>query len=246
MAFWVGAIAFLAVSWALRRGPRQVDRVFADRLVISFFGAVSAGKSSGIKATFGVNPGNIHPIPGTTKRVRVWALPEGLSVADTPGMQDPDEQRVRLAKSFIDNTDIFVHVINSNPGITQKVKADMAVLRATCRPVLVVLNKIDTISEGVRAGFVLHQQKIADVAPEMFFSVAFDPLPQVSGTPMSVEPLRERIRQVVERQGAQLVREKRRARMVQRAEKQRSTLASAASIMMERLLDHGNRKCQNV
>ena len=157
---------------------------------------------------FGINPGSIHPIPGTTKEVGIWTLPDGLSIADTPGLQDINDVNVTKAKKFIDNTDVFIYVINSNGGITEKVRGDLELLKAIGRPLLVVLNKIDTIEKNKCKEFVEHQFRVAGVYRESFLAVAFDPLPQISQKPINVELVQEWISKTLKEKGELLLKKK--------------------------------------
>lgn len=193
---------------AIANKPRHIASEYRNKIIISFYGSANAGKSSGVKALFGINPGIIHPIPGTTKEVGVWTLPDGLSIADTPGLQDINDVNVAKAKMFIDNTDVFIYVINSNGGITEKVRADLELLKAIGRPLLVVLNKIDTIEKNKCKEFVEHQFRVAGVSRESFLAVAFDPLHQISQKPINIALVRKWINKTVKEKGEMLLKEK--------------------------------------
>ncbi|ODS31901.1 MAG: putative GTPase protein [Candidatus Scalindua rubra] len=200
---------------AIAKTPRYVDKEYKDRLVISLYGAASSGKSSGGKALFGIDNGTIHPIPGTTKKVSVCTLPQGMSVADTPGLQDTNEELVKRAKNFIDNVDIFIYVINLNGGVTKKVKADLLLLKEVKRPLAVVLNKIDTIDSKKRDEFIGHQKSVVEsIHPWKFFTVAFDPLPQISKKPINVVQVLDWVTSTVKEKGNELLKEKQNAEVI--------------------------------
>ena len=174
--FVISAITAKTVGGFLLRnvGPRKrmVSKNLVDRLVIGFFGSASAGKSSGLKVLYGVNPGKIHPIPGSTEQVNVFPISDnpagqsslmGISLADTPGLDDNDLEKGQTAKDFIDNVDIFIYVINANGGVSEKVAGHLRILWRTERPMLILMNKIDTIKVRDRAKFVKHQRKVLGV-----------------------------------------------------------------------------------
>ncbi len=190
--------------------PRKVTRENKDRLIVSFYGAASSGKSSAAKALYGMDTER-GPIADTTKKVSVWNLPEGLSVADTPGLQSTNEELVKNAKRFIDDVDIFIYIINSNGGITKEVMSDLKLLKAVGRPLAVVLNKIDTILPEERETFLIHQFSVADVPPDTFFSVAFDPHPQLSNEKINIKNIRNWINSTIKEKGNMLLEEKRKA-----------------------------------
>lgn len=185
--------------------PRRVSRELSDRLVIAFYGAASAGKSSGVKALFDVEVGSIHPIPGTTTEVSWWHLNGHLSVADVPGLQDINEALVQKALDFMDNADILVYVINSNGGITEKVMEDLEHMKTLGRPLLVTLNKIDTIEASQRDEFFFHQSGVAGVPRQDMYPVAFDPLPQISHEPINIVPIKEWIHRTLQNRGEDLL-----------------------------------------
>lgn len=192
--------------------PRHVDEQYRHGLVLAFFGPASSGKSTAVKCLFGVNPGRIHPIPGTTRDVQVWRAPGALLVADTPGTQDTSDERVQKTRRFMDNVDIFVYVVNANGGIGSRVAGELEVFRAVGRPLLVVLNKIDTIPDGhKRNEFINHQRSVAGVPATDFIVSAFDPLPAISREPMNVKAVRNWIQKTVRDEGEDLLKQKARA-----------------------------------
>jgi predicted GTPase len=221
---WIPGVALLGgalgyvVGKLLESDPaassRWVSRKYRDKLMVAFYGAASSGKSSAVKTLFGLDVNHIHPIPGTTDQVYVWRLPSGISIADTPGLQDIDEGFVLKAKSFIDDVDIFVYLINANGGINEKVQADLNLLKAVKRPFLAVLNKIDTIHPGHRQEFFEHQLVASGVPRENMMLAAFDPIPSISPHPINVEAVRAWIGQTVKGKGEDLLREKRTAEIV--------------------------------
>ncbi len=151
VALGLGALWDILLSSAGK--PRRVAKDYQDKLILALYGSAASGKTTAVKVLYGVEVGAIHPIPGTTKSVHVQTLPKGLSVADTPGLQDTNEEFVARAKEFVDNVDIFIYLINSNGGITDKVRVDLEFIKAVGRPLLVLLNKIDTIPTSQRKEF---------------------------------------------------------------------------------------------
>jgi predicted GTPase len=193
---------------------RCVSRKDLDKLVVAFYGAASSGKSSAVKALFGLDVKHIHPIPGTTDKVYVWQLPSHICIADTPGLQDIDQDLIKRAKSFIDNVDIFVYLVNSQGGINEKVQADLNLLKAVARPLLVVLNKIDTIDRRQHRQFFKHQLVAAGVPRENMLEAAFDPIPSISPCPINVDRVRDWIDQAVRTKGENLLKQKSKAEIV--------------------------------
>lgn len=218
IVFVVAALAAKTVGGFLLRNvgasKRMVSKNLVDRLVIGFYGSASAGKSSSLHALYGIDPGKVHPIPGTTEQVNVYSLPDnaaghmndlGISLADTPGLDDKDLEKGQKAKGFIDNTDIFIYVINANGGIGEKVDGHLRILQQTKRPMLIVLNKIDTIKPKDRNRFINNQRKISGTKTSDFLAVAFDPLPKVSKDPINIDSVRRWMRKCVKTNGKALL-----------------------------------------
>src|SRR5688572_15637614 len=59
-------------------------------LTVAFLGSASAGKDSAIRALFGIDFGDVSPIPGSTDRIKVAPLdPEGrVLIVNAPGFGD--------------------------------------------------------------------------------------------------------------------------------------------------------------
>lgn len=225
--FVIAAFAAKTVGGYLLRnvGPskRRVSKNLVDRLVIGFYGSASAGKSSGLKALYGVSTGKIHPIPGSTEQVSVFPLPDSatgqnfelsISLADTPGLDDNDIERGQTAKDFIDNIDIFIYVINANGGVGEKVEGHLRILRQTQRPMLIIMNKIDTIKPRDRAKFVNHQRRVSGVRSGNFLAVAFDPLPKISKDPINIDSVQRWIRKCVKTNGKTLLKQKKSCKLI--------------------------------
>ena len=190
-------------------GVREVDPDLADQLVVSFFGIASTGKSSAVKTLYGVKR-PASPIPGTTqhvKRIR-GCVRVGVTVVDTPGLADIDEAVAQRALAFIDDTDIFVYLVNANGGVNSEVIKSLTHLRSAGRPLLAVINKIDTIDLSEREEFLADQlarlQSLCDDA----IAVAIDPHPSISKKPINLSALKDWIVNTVDEEGERLLEEK--------------------------------------
>lgn len=197
-AIWIAICLFKGFWEGIRDQPRKVSDEYKDNLVIGFYGEASAGKSSAIRALYGKSSDSIHPIPGTTKDVKVYSMDEDtIMVADTPGLLDINRESSNKAKEFIDNVDIFIYIVNASTGITEKVEVEIDNLKKIGRPLLIVLNKIDTIPKNKkRTEFIKHQSEVAKVEKDNFIEAAFDPLPQITNEPVNVDKVRQRINKI--------------------------------------------------
>lgn len=182
-----------------------------DALVIGFYGPASAGKSSAIRALFGIDVKNIHPTPGSTRDVSVWDVSDTwdedyeIYVADVPGLQDIDYTSIQKAWDFAGSVDIFVFVVNANGGVTDSVLQDLNRIRHQCRPVLVVLNKRDTIQLSQADELFRHQCATSGMDSSDFIPVAFDPHPIIAQGPMNIGKVHEWLTNVIKKQGDELL-----------------------------------------
>ena len=125
---------------------REWDKDKDNRsLNIAFLGSVSAGKSAAIESLFKVTMSDINPIPGSTPTVRVLPISQGVSIIDAPGLDDIREEVSDRALAICDNVDIFLLLINAQGGVNKEVMSHYQMMKGYDRPMLVLLNKIDTI-----------------------------------------------------------------------------------------------------
>jgi len=162
------------------------------RVTIGIVGSPSSGKDACIRAVFGIDSGNIDPVAGSTREVTITRLPgaTALFLVNTPGMGDVLEAVTAEAKQILDHVDLFVYVLNAQGGVQAREKSDVDTIVARGRPVLVAVNKIDTIREEDRARYVDDAQRRLGVPAEDFVAVAFDPLPQLADAPVGVAAVR--------------------------------------------------------
>jgi GTP-binding protein Era len=179
----------------------------AQHLTVAFLGSASAGKDSAIRALFGIDFGDISPIPGSTDRLRVSPLdPAGqVLVVNAPGFGDIRSEVDAVARKVLDSLDIVVYVVNSEGGATIDEKNDLAAIRSLGKPVLVALNKIDLIRPAQRDTFVAATLVQLGVDKKDAVVCAFDPLPQLSEEPLGVQQVVAWIYEQLEKSGKDLL-----------------------------------------
>jgi hypothetical protein len=181
----------------------RLRQALRHRVTIGIVGSPSSGKDAAMGAIFGLPTGNISPVAGSTKQVEIRRLPgsTALYVVNTPGMGDVVESVTEEAKQVLDHIDVFVYLVNAQGGVQARELADHAACRARRRPVLVVVNKIDTLRETDRDRFLDDcRTKLGAAQPDVL-AAAFDPLPQLSPQPLGVQAVREWIRRHLEALG---------------------------------------------
>lgn len=158
------------------------------RLTLAFLGSASSGKDSAIRAIFGVDFGEISPIPGSTSTLKVIPLDDAGQVllVNAPGFGDVRADVDAIARKVLDDLDVIVYVVNCEGGATIDERRDLDAIRARARPVLVCLNKIDLIRPKEREGFIVATLEQLGVDRKDCVVAAFDPLPQLAQEPIGV------------------------------------------------------------
>ncbi len=187
--------AIVAVS-RLRQAVRH-------RVTVGIVGSPSSGKDAAMRALFGIETGNVHPVAGSTREVEIRRLAgaSALYVVNTPGMGDVVESVTEEARQVLDHIDLFVYLVNAQGGVQEREKADHQACVRRGRPVLVVVNKVDTLRPADRDRLVADCRAKLGAAEEDVLAAAFDPLPQLSEEPIGVEPVQAWITRHLEELG---------------------------------------------
>ena len=169
----------------------EVEAALQKHLVLAFLGSASSGKDSAIRAIFGVDFGEVDPIPGSTDRVRVAPVDAGsrVMVVNAPGFGDVRADVDEAARKVLDQLDLAVYVLNCDGGATIDERRDLDAIRALGRPTLVCLNKIDLIRPHQLDAFVERTLDQLGIDASDTVRTAFDPLPALSETPIGVGPV---------------------------------------------------------
>lgn len=196
LLFWLGrprddlALPAIVEVSRLRHAVRH-------RVTVGIVGSPSSGKDAAVGAVFGLHTGNVDPVAGSTKAVEIRRLPgaTALYVVNTPGMGDVIEQVTEEARQVLDHIDVYVYLVNAQGGVQAREKADYEACRRRGRPVLAVVNKIDTLRPADRDRFLDDCREKLGAPPAHFVAAAFDPLPQLSEAPIGLDAVRGWIEQ---------------------------------------------------
>jgi hypothetical protein len=170
----------------------RLRQLLRHRVTVGIVGSPSSGKDAAVGAIFGLATGNVNPVAGSTTQVEIRKLPgaTALYVVNTPGMGDVVEAVTEEARQVLDHIDVYLYLVNAQGGVQAREKADHAACVARGRPVLVVVNKIDTLRERDRERFLEDCRAKLGVRPADLLPAAFDPLPQLSAAPLGVGEVR--------------------------------------------------------
>jgi small GTP-binding protein len=150
------------------------EKETSNSLVLAFVGEVSSGKSTAIKKLFGVDPGDISPVPGTTKQLKSKLFWDNVILLDTPGLQDVKKEISELAKRAYKCTDLFLVLISAQGGVKSSDRQMVSKIYEFNKPIVVLITKLDTIaSDDDRKKLVEHAKEnlkdlTEDIIPVIF------------------------------------------------------------------------------
>jgi hypothetical protein len=170
----------------------RLRHTIRHRVTVGIVGSPSSGKDAAMAAIFDLRTGNVDPVAGSTREVEIRRLPRStaLWVVNTPGMGDVIEAVTEEARQVLDHIDVYLYLVNAQGGVQARELADHAACRQRGRPVLVVVNKIDTLRPDDQARFVEDCRRKLGVNERGLVAAAFDPLPQLAEAPIGVEAVR--------------------------------------------------------
>ncbi|MBM3999745.1 MAG: DUF697 domain-containing protein [Planctomycetes bacterium] len=165
-----------------------IEKLYAGQVEIVVFGEISTGKSALINALAGervaavdVQGGWTREVGRTEWRTSEYRLPgladSSLVLVDTPGINEiQGAARAELASKAAARADLILFVTDSDLNDIEY--AALLELVGSCKPLLVVLNKVDLYSRAQRERLldVLRLERLKDVVvPENIVVAAADP-----------------------------------------------------------------------
>lgn len=170
----------------------RLRQIVLHRVTIGVVGSPSTGKDAAIKALFGIDTGNVSPIAGSTKEVAIQRVPgaTALFLVNTPGMGDVVERVTEEARQVLDHIDLYLYLVNAEGGVQAREKADYDRCVATGKPVLAIVNKVDVLRPKDKDRFLEDCRSKLGAPANDFLACAFDPLPQLSPTPINRSAVR--------------------------------------------------------
>ena len=201
----------------------MLEKLEHGHLHIAVLGRVSVGKSSLLNALIGQARFATSALHGETRHheMALWEEQESgsLFLIDTPGINEIDgEARERMAHEVSQRADLVLFVIDGD--ITDSEYAALQHLSREQRPLLLVLNKADryTVAERGQLRRSLLARLQPQITPANLVEVSASPPPRiyietdaegqeserVQAVPPDIEPLRERIWEILEAEGKTL------------------------------------------
>lgn len=127
---------------------KEVDELFAQKLVISLIGDVNVGKSSTINALTGKKLSEVGNYAGLTTEVHPFEYDENVIIADTPGLSDINEKVSEKATEYVHkDADIILFFFNAAVGPTKPLIDMYNGLKKLNKPIILIINKADIMDE---------------------------------------------------------------------------------------------------
>ena len=159
-------------------------------------GTVNAGKSSTINALFGKELSGVNGAAGWTKEVKLFKLTDNVVIADTPGLEDINDEVSKKADEFIEkDTDIILFFLNAAVGITKQEKNAIDAYKRLNRSLILVLNKVDIWYED---GILSEKDSYLQTVNQIREMTGIFPIPISSKKGMGIEKLHSEIVRIVE------------------------------------------------
>ena len=113
---------------------------------MALYGSVNSGKSTTINALTGRKLADVKAIAGYTEEIQLYRFSKNVYIADTPGLEDINEEKSKLTQKFIErDTDIILFFFNGGVGASKSTVDAYKGLQALGKPIIAVLNKIDSL-----------------------------------------------------------------------------------------------------
>ena len=138
----------------------EFENISKEKLIISLFGGVNAGKSKTINALTGIKYAEVKARPGWTKKISLYELNKSVFIADTPGLHDINEDVSKKASDYVEeNSDIILFFLNATVGVTKHEKEAFKKVASLGKETLIVLNKIDALDEDEIEDVIIHARE---------------------------------------------------------------------------------------
>jgi GTP-binding protein EngB required for normal cell division len=179
----------------------RLRQILLRRITVGFVGSPSTGKDAGIRALFGIDSGNISPVAGSTRTVNIQRVPgaTALYVVNTPGLGDVVQAVTDEARSVLSHIDVYLYVVNAEGGVQAREQADYRACRATGKPVLALVNKVDLLRPRDKDRYLADAREKLGAAEGDFLAVAFDPMPELAPGPLGLAEVRAWLVRALER-----------------------------------------------
>lgn len=123
----------------------DVEKNLEKKVVVAIVGKVSTGKSSLLNALFNKTKADklahVGAISGVTTKVTRFQLGKNVEIMDSPGLGDIIKENSDATRIAMGEIDVGILVVADSADESQKAHYDE--LKAYCKKVFVVLNKID-------------------------------------------------------------------------------------------------------
>ncbi|SCM82567.1 conserved hypothetical protein [uncultured Sporomusa sp.] len=175
----------------------------SKKLIFSLVGSVNAGKSSTINALFGKRLSEVSPRAGWTKEVQLFHLTDNVVIADTPGLEDVNEEISKKTAEFIEkDTDIIVFFLQAGAGIRSEEKKAIDAYKSFKKPLLLVLNKVDIWYEG---GVLTDKDDYEETLKQIYEITGIYPIPISAKKGIDIDRLHTHIESIVESLGKEVL-----------------------------------------
>lgn len=126
----------------------EINAQLEKEIVFAMIGDVNAGKSSTINMLMGDEVAKVGAQPGETSLIEKYAYTDKIIFADTPGLDDINQQNSAETMKFYKETDVILFFLNAAGTVfSEGERKTFEEVRKINRNIIFVLNKIDAAED---------------------------------------------------------------------------------------------------
>lgn len=189
-------------SRAFDKEEAKFEEFKNEKLIISLIGDVNSGKSETINALTGRKLSKVSATAGETIDVVPHHYSENVIIADTPGLNDINQEVSKKAIDFVHkDADIIILFFNAAVGASKPIIDTYHMLKSLNKPIILVLNKIDIwYDDGV-----FEQESYDAVVSQIKKETGCDVIAISAKKKINIESLNRRIVELLEKNGKDML-----------------------------------------
>lgn len=189
-------------SKAFDKEEAKFEKIKNEKLIISLMGDVNSGKSETINALTGRKLSKVSATAGETVNVLMHHYSENVYIADTPGLNDVNQEVSKKAIDFVHkDADIIILFFNAAVGASKPIIDTYHMLKSLNKPIILVLNKIDIwYDDGV-----FEQDSYDAVISQIKKETGCDVIAISAKKKMNIESLNRKILELLEKNGKDML-----------------------------------------
>ena len=137
-----------AFDSAFDKNADNLNSQLNETIIIAMVGDVNAGKSSTINRIMEEDLANVGAKPGETVQITEYPYKENIIFADTPGLNDVNNENSEVTKKYYKKCDAILFFLNAAGTVLSDIELEnLHEIEKVNKDILIVLNKIDAADD---------------------------------------------------------------------------------------------------